>query len=177
MKPQKVRRIFVEKKPEFNVEARKLFKELKEFLEIKQLKDVRIIYRYDIEGITQEEYNKSRETIFAEPPVDRIYDEKFNISDEAEVIAIEYLPGQYDQRADSAAQCIQILTHGEKPEVRCASLILLYGKIEDEEYKKIKDYCINPLESREADLEKPETLQMQIEYPEKVEKLNGFIEM
>src|SRR6056297_2577213 len=175
MNLQNVRRIFVEKKAEFDVAVQELYIELKEFLEIKGLKRVRIIQRYDVEGITQEVYEKSRETIFSEPPVDNVYDEEFEIPDETRVIAIEYLPGQYDQRADSAAQCIQILTHGEKPEIRCAKLILLYGELSEKDYGKIKDYCINPLESRETSLVKQDTLKMQIEYPKEVKTLTGFI--
>lgn len=173
----RVKRIFVEKKPGLDVESQDLFKELNEFLGIKGLKGLRTIHRYDIEGITKEVYDKSRDTIFSEPPVDRVYDEEFEIPKEDRFIAVEFLPGQYDQRADSAAQCIQILTHGEKPDVRCAKLILLSGEISDQEYEKIKDYCINPLESREASLEKPASLKMEIDYPEKVKQVTGFIEM
>lgn len=174
---RKVKRIFVEKKPGFDVEAQMLYKELHEFLGITGLNRVKIIHRYDIEGISEEEYCKSRKTIFSEPPVDKVYDENYDIPEEDRVIAVEYLPGQYDQRADSAAQCIQILTRSEKPAVICARLILLSGDISDEEYKNAKEYCINSLESREASLDKPDTLKMHINYPEKVKSIKDFIKM
>ncbi|QTL98441.1 phosphoribosylformylglycinamidine synthase [Iocasia frigidifontis] len=170
-------RIFVEKKPGFDTESQFLNKEIKEFLGIKGLTAIRVIHRYDIEGISDDIYNRSRETIFAEPPVDLIYDGDFEITEDARFIAVEYLPGQYDQRADSAAQCIQILTHGEKPEVRCAKIILISGEITDKEFQKIKDYCINPLESREASLAKPKTLKMELEYPTEVKEIDDFIKM
>ncbi|HOQ24964.1 MAG TPA: phosphoribosylformylglycinamidine synthase [Bacillota bacterium] len=172
-----VRRIFVEKKPEFAVEARMLYNDLHDFLGIKGLTGVRIINRYDIEGITEAEYLQSRETIFAEPTVDLVYDESFPLPPGDRVIAVEYLPGQYDQRADSAAQCIQILTQGVRPEVRCAKLILLSGDLSEADYAKIKNYCINPLESREAALEKPETLEMKVDLPENVPYIAGFTGM
>ncbi|MFP4016693.1 MAG: phosphoribosylformylglycinamidine synthase [Halanaerobiales bacterium] len=170
-----IKRIFVEKKEGFDTEADFLYKELKDFLGIENLDELRIVHRYDIEGISDEEYQQSRKTIFAEPPVDKLYDEEFEILDEYKVIPIEYLPGQYDQRADSAAQCVQLLTQGEKPEIRCAKLILLAGNLSEDDFAEIKDYCINPLESREASLIKPETLKMKVDYPEKVKKLEGFI--
>ncbi|MFP4662164.1 MAG: phosphoribosylformylglycinamidine synthase [Halanaerobiales bacterium] len=172
-----VRRIFVEKKPGFDTEGEFLFKELKDFLGIEGLEEVRIIHRYDIEGISAEEYEKSRNTIFSEPPVDKVYDEEFEIPENYKIIPVEYLPGQYDQRADSAAQCIQLLTQGEKPEVRCAKIILVAGDISLDEFGEIEDYCINPLEARTASLEKPDTLEMQVDYPEKVRILKGFSEM
>lgn len=170
-----VRRIFVEKKPEFDTEAEFLFKELKDFLGIEGLGEVRIIHRYDIGGISADEYEISRNIIFSEPPIDNVYDGEFKIPEEYFVIPIEYLPGQYDQRADSAAQCIQLLTHSDKTEVRCAKLILFTGELSKEEYNKIEDYCINPLESRKASLDKPDTLEMQVDYPEKVKNIDNFI--
>ncbi len=171
-----VRRIFAEKKEGFDVEAKALYRDLKDNLGISGLKSVRIINRYDVEGISDEEYKGSRNIIFSEPPVDSIYDEDIAIDSDCKVIAIEYLPGQYDQRADSAAQCIQILTEGERPEIRVAKLILLDGEISDEEYIRIKDYCINPVESQEASMEKPITLDAEITIPEDVKTINGFIE-
>lgn len=172
-----VRRIFVEKKPGFDTEAEFLFKELKEFLGVKGLREVRIIHRYDIEGISKEEYEKSRNTIFSEPTVDNVHDEEIEIPEKYKLIPVEYLPGQYDQRADSAAQCIQLLTQSEKPAVRCAKIILIAGDITEGEFEKIKDYCINPLEAGEASLEKPETLEMEMEYPEDVNSIDNFIKM
>ncbi len=172
-----VRRIFVEKKSGFDVEARSLYRELKDNLGINGLKKVRIINRYDIEGISDAEYREGREIIFAEPTVDSVVDEVMDFNPEERVLAIEYLPGQYDQRADSAAQCIQILAHRERPEVRVAKLIVFTGNIPETEYQKIKSYCINPLESQEASLVKPETLAMEAPYPGAVPFIDGFIEM
>lgn len=172
-----VKRIFVEKKDGFDVEARGLFNEFNELLGIKNLEKVRIIYRYDIEDISDEIYQQARTTIFSEPPVDIVYDEVIEISESDKAFAIEYLPGTYDQRADSAAQCIQILTQGERPEVNQAKVILLSGNITDEDVSRIKHYLINPVESHEASLTKPATLIQDLQSPPDVEILNGFIEM
>ncbi|MCX7749720.1 MAG: phosphoribosylformylglycinamidine synthase [Clostridia bacterium] len=172
-----VRRIFVEKKSGFDVEAQGLYRDLKENLGINGLRAVRIINRYDVEGISDEEYNLARNTIFSEPPVDLVFDEEVNIDGNAKLIAIEYLPGQYDQRADSAAQCIQILTEKERPETKVAKLIVLEGDIKEEEYQRIKSYCINPVESHEAALSKPETLEAEVKLPEDVKVLEGFTKM
>lgn len=172
-----VRRIFVEKKKGFDVEAQAFHADIKENLEINTLASVRIVNRYDVEGISDEEYRASRDTIFSEPPVDTVYDEKLYIAPEEKVIAVEYLPGQYDQRADSTSQCIQILTRGEKPVCRVAKLIILSGDVSENEYNRIMNYCINPVESREASLEKPLTLDMKVTAPEDVETLEGFIKL
>lgn len=172
-----VRRIFVEKKPGFDVEARSLYRDLKDNLGINGLKKVRIVNRYDIEGISDAEYREGREIIFAEPPVDLVFDETMEFAPEDRVLAIEYLPGQYDQRADSAAQCVQILAHRERPEVRVAKLFVLSGAITEPDFQKIKNYCINPLESHEASLAKPKTLEMEVPYPSDVPLVNSFISM
>lgn len=172
-----VKRIYVEKKTGFDVEARGLFNEIKEHLSIKTIERVRIIYRYDIEGISDEIYYQARTTIFSEPPVDYVYDEEIEISSDDFHFAIEYLPGQYDQRADSAAQCIQILTQAERPIVKNAKIILLSGKISVEEITKIKHYIINPVESHEASLEKKETLKDDLTTPPDVEIIDEFIGM
>jgi len=172
-----IRRIFVEKKKGFDVEARKLYDDLRENLGIKGLTGVRIINRYDVQGLSDEQYEQARNTIFSEPPVDLVYDEEILIDPDSRVFAIEYLPGQYDQRADAAAQCIQILTHEDRPLVRVAKLIVLDGNISEEDFKKIKKYCINPVESREAVLTKPHTLDMDATTPDDVEVITGFIEM
>lgn len=169
-----VRRIFVEKKPGFDVEARSLYRDLKDNLGIKSIKKVRIINRYDIEGISDNEYREGREIIFAEPPLDLVCDETIEFKPEDRVLAIEYLPGQYDQRADSAAQCIQILAHRERPEVRVAKLIVLSGTITEKEFQKIKNYCINPLESHEASLTKPTALGMKAPAPSDVPLITDF---
>lgn len=172
-----VRRIFVEKKKGFDVEARKLCADLKENLGIRGLEDVRIINRYDISGISDEEYQRARTTIFSEPTVDYVYDEVLETGEDSRVFAMEYLPGQYDQRADSAAQCIQILTQKERPAVLSARVIVLKGEISDREFARIKEYCINPVDSREASLDKPLTLEMKCEVPPDVAVIEGFTAM
>ncbi len=172
---QQVRRIYVEKRKGFDVEARGLYGDLKDNLGIKGLRDVRIINRYDIAGLTDAEYIQARTTIFAEPPVDIVYDEVLDIKADEKVFAMEYLPGQYDQRADSAAQCVQILTQKERPVILSAKVIILEGAIPDEDFRKIKEYCINPVESREAGLAKPATLAAAYEVPADVAVLGGFI--
>jgi len=168
-----VKRIYVEKKPGFDIEARRLLVDLRDNLGISGLESLRVINRYDVEGITDDEYLRARETIFAEPPVDLIYDETLPL-DCRRLLAFEYLPGQYDQRADSAAQCIQILSQRERPEVRTAKLIALTGDISEAEFAKIKNYCLNPLEAREASFAKPETLRIKIDYPPETPILEGF---
>ncbi|SHI41112.1 phosphoribosylformylglycinamidine synthase [Lutispora thermophila] len=173
----KVRRIFVEKKPEFAVESKALMADLKENLGIKGLEGLRIIKRYDVEGISHEVYEKAKFTIFSEPPVDYIYEEELELDKKEKVFAVEYLPGQYDQRADSAAQCLQILGMGHKPEVRTANVIILKGNVSEEELSKIKSYYINPVEMREAELKKYDTLTMEIDTPDSVAVLEGFIDM
>ncbi|MGI6093535.1 MAG: phosphoribosylformylglycinamidine synthase [Negativicutes bacterium] len=173
---QTIRRIFVEKKAGFDVEARSLYADLKENLGIAGLTGVRIVNRYDVAGLDNEEYNKARNIIFAEPPVDNVYDEELPVDKYAAIFAIEYLPGQYDQRADSAAQCIQILTQKDRPNVISAKVIILYGVMSEQEIIKIKNYCINPVEAREAALAKPATLEISHEIPDNVEVLTGFID-
>lgn len=172
-----VRRIYVEKKLEFAVEARHLYKDLTLNLGIKGLELVRIINRYDIVGIDQSTYEDSRLTIFSDCTVDNIYDETIIIEKADKCFAIEYLAGQYDQRADSAAQCIEILTQTGRPEVRSAKVIILKGDISEEEFISIKRYCINPVDSREALIEKPSSIEMNIEIPRNVEILENFIDM
>jgi len=169
-----VLRIFVEKKNGFDVEARKLDDDIINTLNISTLKGLRIINRYDIEGIAPDEFEASKYTIFSESTVDAVYIEKIAFSPNEKVISIEYLPGQYDQRADSAAQCVQILTCGELPVVKTAKLIVLKGDIPEDDYTKIKNYCINPLECREALPDKPETLTAEVEVPENISVLRGF---
>ena len=172
-----VRSIFVEKKSGFDVVAQALLADLRENLKIKGLNHVRVLIRYDLEGITDSEYETARTIIFAEPPVDLVYDETFPYKNEDCVFAVEYLPGQYDQRADSAAQCIQLITHGNRPLVATAQIFILEGSITDEEFIRIKKYCINPVDSREASLQKPQTLQMQVTPPADVKVVQGFISM
>ena len=124
-----VHRIFVEKKPGFDVAARSLLQDLKSNLGVSGLEGVRLLIRYDVAGLTNEEYQTARNTIFAEPPVDYVYDEQVPIAKGETVFAIEYLPGQYDQRADSAAQCIQVITHKQPPAVNAAQVLVLRGKL------------------------------------------------
>ncbi|MDY3031471.1 MAG: phosphoribosylformylglycinamidine synthase [Clostridia bacterium] len=171
-----VRRIYVEKKPGFDVEAKGVLEDLKENLSMSGLEAVRIINRYDVDGISDEEYAKARGLIFSEPPVDNAYDEEIEIS-EGKAFAVEYLPGQFDQRAASAEECISILTEKERPQVRSAKVYVLVGEVSDEELERVKNYVINPVEAREASLEKPETLDMEITVPEDVAVVDGFISM
>lgn len=172
-----VRRVFAEKKKGYDVEAQGLFKDLKNNLGIHALEGVRIINRYDITGILDKEYFASRFVIFSEPPVDHLYEEEVSFSSDERVFSVEYLPGQYDQRADSASQCIQFLTLGEKPDCKAAKLIVLKGKISQDDFERIKLYCINPVDSHEASLEKPESLEVNLEYPGDVSQLNDFCKM
>ncbi len=172
-----VKRLFVEKKKPYDVEAQGLLSDLTETLGIKALESVKIINRYDIEGISDEEYQMARNTIFSEPPVDLAYDEEYSIPTGCTAFAVEYLPGQYDQRADSAAQCIQLLTQGERPEIKAARVIVLGGAITLQDIAAIKKYYINPVESQEAKMEKPQTLKTEVEQPEDVATIIGFIDM
>lgn len=171
-----VKRIFVEKKDGFDVEARHLLKDLQNNLQVKNLEKVRIVNRYDMEGISEEIYDQARTTIFSEPPADDVFDEEFEIDPKDKAFAIEYLPGQYDQRADSASQCIQILTQAERPLIKQARIIILSGEVSDAEFNKIKDYLINPVEAREAGFDKPETLEDELTQPEDVAEVEGFID-
>ncbi len=169
-----VKRIYVEKKSDYAISAKELLNDIRENLEIESLTNLRIINRYDTSGITDMEYTSAKNTIFSEPTVDNSFDEVIGIDMNSRLFAIEYLPGQYDQRADSAAQCLQILTQKERPDVKTAKLIVLSGNISDGEFEKIKNYCINPLESREAALEKPQSLEAPQVVPENVKELRAF---
>ncbi len=171
-----IKRIFVEKKSGFDIEAKALCKDLKENLGLEGLLDVRVINRYDIEGMTDAEIDATCDTVFAEPQVDNVCFETIEIAD-GKYFATEYLPGQFDQRADSAAQCVQIMTGGEKPVVRTAKIIVLLGDITDSQLEAAADYCINPVESRRASLDKPETLNDKGAEPEDVKILDGFIDL
>ncbi len=177
----RVYRIYTEKRPEYDNEAKSTLHDLESILRIPGIKNLRIFHRYDIEGILEETYLKARSTIFAEPPLDFIYDETLpflGIKDKnSRFFAWEYLPGQYDQRADSAAQALQILAQGEKPLVKYATLFLLKGNISDAGLKKTKDYIINPVDSREAKIDKPDKLNEQQTEPEDVPVIEGFIGM
>jgi phosphoribosylformylglycinamidine synthase len=171
----RIRRIYVEKKREYNNEAESLLHDLKENPGIQGLTGLRKLKRYDISGVTEAEYRLVRSTILSEPPVDRAYDEELPIGEDEKIFAIEYLPGQYDQRADSAAQCIQIITRKKKPMITAAEIIILDGNVSEDNFLKIKQYLVNPVDSREASMVKPKTLQMNVTVPADVEILKGFI--
>ena len=167
-----VYRVFVEKKPALANDAKALAQELKTFLGITALEGLRIVNRYDVEHIDEDLFRYACTTVFSEPQLDDVSNELR--SEDETVFAVEYLPGQFDQRADSAAQCIQIISQGERPVVRTAKVYLLKGDLSAEEIEKIKHHVINPVESREATLEKPETLTVSYQIPETVETLTGF---
>lgn len=172
-----VKRIFVEKKPNFDVEAQNLLQDLKDSLHLKGLKSIRLLNRYDISGLKTEELLDTVYTIFSEKTVDQVYFEKIEVDENDKVFAMEYLPGQYDQRADSASQCVQIITQGEKPNILSSKVYVIQGDISQAELTKIKEYCINPVDSREASLDKPLSLEMEVEIPEDVEVLEGFLNL
>jgi phosphoribosylformylglycinamidine synthase len=170
-----ITRLYVEKKLGFDVEAQQLLNDLKFNLGMDKIQSLRIINRYDIEDISKEAYEKAKDLIFSEKSVDKIYEEELPISEESKVFAMEYLPGQYDQRSDSAIQCIQILTEGKTAVVSSAKVIAIDGEISEEALIKIKSYCINPVDSREAFLEKPIHLYKEAESPADVMILDDFI--
>ncbi|MBQ1261729.1 MAG: phosphoribosylformylglycinamidine synthase, partial [Clostridia bacterium] len=167
-----VYRVYVEKKKELAHEASSLRYEIRHLLQIRSLTDVRILNRYDVESIDEALFEDCKGKVFSEPQLDVVSD-TFDANG-ATVFAVEYLPGQFDQRADSAAQCIQILSQGERPTVRTAKVYLLYGELSEAELAQIKKYVINPVECREASLERAETLALETEIPTTVEILNGF---
>jgi len=173
----KVRRIYVEKKAPYAVKAKELMTELVSYLDIKGLSSVRVLIRYDIENITEETYRKALVTVFSEPPLDLLYEESFEAASDDRIFTVEYLPGQFDMRADSAEQCVKLLNENEEPVIRSATTYILSGNISDEEFEKIKAYCINPVDSRLAAEEKPDTLIMAYDEPEDVSVINGFITM
>lgn len=168
-------RVFVEKKPGFDVAARQVCDDLRQNLGLLGVTDVKLLNRYDISGLKPEEFAAARTTIFSEPNVDDVYDEVYPVPAGYQVFAMEYLPGQYDQRADSAAQCVQLLTQGERPTVVTARVVAVAGDVSAGEMEKIKSYLINPVESRLASLEKPETLEQQADVPASVARVSGFI--
>ncbi len=172
-----IRRIYVEKKQGCNIEAARLYDDLKENLELKGLEDVRILIRYDIEGLDDKHFEECKTTIFSEPPVDIVYEEKYKKHRGEKAFAVEFLPGQFDQRADSAMQCVQIVTGEERPLINVAKVYVLKGEISAKELEAVKKYCINPVDSREAALKKPESLKMVYEEPDDVKVFDNFINM
>ena len=172
----KVFRIFVEKKRGNDIEAGQTLADLRDNVGLNALDDLRIINRYYAQGLTEEEFDLAVKQILSEPNLDNVYTE-LSIPEDYRYFATEFLPGQYDQRADSAAQCIQLLTAGERPVVQYAKIIAVKGDITDDEFEKIKNYIINPVESRVASLEIPESLDIKSSIPADIARIDGFIEM
>ncbi len=169
-----VRRIFVEKKPAYAVKAGELREELEHYLGISNVKNVRVLIRYDIENLSEETYRKALVTIFSEPPVDLVYEEEFTRNPGDLVFSVEYLPGQFDQRADSAEQCVKLLKEDEEPVIRSATTYVVTAPLTAEQEEAIKSFCINPVDSRQADEEKPGTLVTEFEVPEDILYFDGF---
>ena len=172
-----VRRVYVEKKPSFAVKAKELKNEISSYLGIKTVTAVRVLIRYDVENISDDVFEKACHTVFAEPPVDDLYLEKFEAADGAHIFSVEFLPGQFDQRADSAVQCVQFLDENAQPIIRSATTYVIEGDITEEEFEAIKNHCINPVDSRETGLQKPETLVTEFKDPEDVKIFDGFRDM
>ena len=172
-----VRRVYVEKKPAFAVQAKELKHEVSSYLGIKSVTAVRVLIRYDVENISDEVFDKACKTVFAEPPVDDLYLENFETAAGSRIFSVEFLPGQFDQRADSAVQCVQFLDENAQPIIRSATTYVIEGTISDEEFDAIKHHCINPVDSRETGLQKPETLVTVFPEPEDVKIFDGFKEM
>ena len=171
-----VRRIYVEKKEPYAVKAKELHDELKNYLGIDVAK-VREFIRYDVENISDEVFARACKTVFSEPPVDDLYEETIEIPADAKVFSVEFLPGQFDQRADSAVQCVKFLKEDEEPVIRTAVTYMIEGQVSDEEFSKIKSYCINPVDSRETGMEKPDTLITVYDDPADVAIFDGFRDM
>ena len=172
-----VRRIYVEKKDAFAVGAKELLGEIKSYLGIESVTGVRVLNRYDVENISDEVFETACSTVFSEPPVDVLYKESFEIAKNAKVFSVEYLPGQFDQRADSAVQCVKFLKEDEEPVITTAVTYVIEGEVTDEQLESIKAFCINPVDSRETGMEKPETLVSAFEEPEDVKVFDGFKDM
>ena len=169
-----VRRIYVTKKEKYAVKDRELFVDIRDYLGIKKITGVKVYIRYDVENISDETYKEALGTVFSEPPVDKVFEEKLPIKDGERVFSVEFLPGQFDQRADSAEQCIRFLKEDEQSIIKTAVTYVLDGDISDEEFEKIKAYCINPVDSREVDEVKPESLQVNYDDPADVAVFDGF---
>ena len=172
-----VRRIYVQKKPGFDVEAQGVLDDLKENLQMKGLEKVIILNRYDVSGLDEESYNKAKTTVFSEPQVDDYFDEQYTFSPNDKVFAVEFLPGQFDQRANSLEECLQIISEGKRPNCKSAKVYILKGNISEKELETIKKYLINSVDAREASLEKPKTLEDNLVEPEDVPVVDGFIHM
>ena len=168
-----VRRIYVEKKEPFAVKARELHEELKNYLGI-DVEKVRVLIRYDVENLSDGVFAQACRTVFSEPPVDDLYEEAIEIPENGRVFSVEFLPGQFDQRADSAVQCVKFLDENQEPVIKTAVTYLIMGKVSEEEFERIKAYCINPVDSRETDMVKPDTLITAFEEPADVAVFEGF---
>ena len=172
-----VRRVYVEKKPAYAVQAKELKHEISSYLGIKSVTGVRVLIRYDVENISDEVFEKACRTVFAEPPVDELYQESFETADNSRIFSVEYLPGQFDQRADSAEQCVKLLKETEEPVIKTATTYVISGSLTKEELDAVKAFCINPVDSREASETIPETLVSVFEKPEDVAVFEGFASM
>ena len=173
----KVKRVYVEKKQPYAVKAKELTEDIKGYLGINTLDAVRVLVRYDVENLSEDTYKKALTTVFSEPPVDNVYEENFPFNETDRIFSVEYLPGQFDQRADSAEQCFKFLNEDEKPVIKSATTYVLEGHMSDEQFEQVKSYCINPVDSRETGLEKPETLVTEFEEPADVIIFDGFKDM
>ena len=175
-----VRRVYVEKKGSYDVQQKALAHEIRNYLGIKDVEYVRILNRYDVENVSDETFERACNGIFAEPPVDVLWKEEAPVGSGDSLFSVEFLPGQFDQRADSAVQCIQFVKEDEQPVIRTATTYIIHGKngaITEEELQKIKEHCINPVDSREAAEEKPETLVTKFDEPADVIVFDGFKDM
>ena len=172
-----VKRVYVEKKPEFAVQAKELRHEVKSYLGSKTVKNVRVLIRYDVENLSDATFERACNGVFAEPPVDVLYREDFPREESDHIFSVEFLPGQFDQRADSAVQCVQFIKEDELPVIKTATTYVIEGEISEEEMEAIKAHCINPVDSRETGLEKPETLVTKFEEPADVKIFDGFKDM
>ena len=172
-----VKRVYVEKRPEFAVQAKELQHEAKSYLGIQTITGIRVLNRYDIENLSDETFETACNGIFSEPPVDILYREEFPMKEGSRVFSVEFLPGQFDQRADSAVQCVQFIKEDETPVIKTATTYVIEGEITDAEFEAIESHCINPVDSRETGMDKPETLVTVFEEPEDVKIFDGFKEM
>ena len=172
-----VRRVYVEKKPEFAVQAKELLNEVKSYLGVKSATNIRVLNRYDIENLSDETFERACNGVFSEPPVDVLYHETFSYGENDKVFSVEFLPGQFDQRADSAVQCVQFIKEDELPVIKTATTYVIEGGVSEEELEAIKAHCINPVDSRETSMDKPETLVTKFEEPADVKIFHGFKDM
>ncbi len=169
-----VKRVYAEKKQAFAVQAKALQHEIKSYLGIRGVTNVRVLVRYDIENLSDETFERACNGVFAEPPVDTLYKEMFPMKENERAFSVEYLPGQFDQRADSAVQCVQFIWEDEEPVIRTATTYVIEGEMTDEEFEAVKAHCINPVDSRETGMDKPETLVTQFDEPKDVRIFDGF---